>query len=71
MPFYTAITQESTVSAETMAKIARRDRIHYTVMKVPKNFVRGSFSRIRRDMALPVESRPLRLRSIEFREVLK
>ena len=44
MPLYTAITQEGTVSAETMAKIAEETtRIHTTVMKVPKNFVRVVF----------------------------
>jgi phenylpyruvate tautomerase PptA (4-oxalocrotonate tautomerase family) len=35
MPFYTAITREGTVSAETKAKIAEEiTRIHTTVMKV-------------------------------------
>jgi phenylpyruvate tautomerase PptA (4-oxalocrotonate tautomerase family) len=44
MPLYTAITQEGTVSAETKAKIAEEvTRIHTTVMKVPKNFVRVIF----------------------------
>jgi phenylpyruvate tautomerase PptA (4-oxalocrotonate tautomerase family) len=44
MPLYTAITQEGTVSAETKAKIAEETtRIHTTVMKVPKNFVRVVF----------------------------
>lgn len=44
MPFYTAITQEGTVSAETKARIAEEiTRIHTTVMKVPKNFVRVVF----------------------------
>lgn len=44
MPFYTAITQEGTVSIETKAKIAEEiTRIHTTVMKVPKNFVRVVF----------------------------
>jgi hypothetical protein len=42
MPFYTAITQEGTVSAETKAIIAEEiTRIHTTVMKVLKNFVRS------------------------------
>ena len=44
MPLYTAITEEGTVSAETKAKIAEGiTRIHTTVMKVPKNFVRVVF----------------------------
>src|ERR1700678_1256047 len=44
MPFYTAITQEGTDSAETKAKIAEEiTRIHTTVTKVPKNFVRVVF----------------------------
>jgi phenylpyruvate tautomerase PptA (4-oxalocrotonate tautomerase family) len=44
MPFYTATTQEGTVSAETKAKIAEEiTRIHTGVMKVPKNFVRVVF----------------------------
>jgi phenylpyruvate tautomerase PptA (4-oxalocrotonate tautomerase family) len=44
MPFYTAITQEGTVSAEAKAKLAEEiTRIHTTVMKVPKNFVRVVF----------------------------
>jgi phenylpyruvate tautomerase PptA (4-oxalocrotonate tautomerase family) len=44
MPLYTAIIQEGTVSAETKAKIAEEvTRIHTTVMKVPKSFVRVIF----------------------------
>jgi phenylpyruvate tautomerase PptA (4-oxalocrotonate tautomerase family) len=44
MPLYTAIIQEDTVSAETKAKITEEiTRIHTTVMKVPKNFVRVIF----------------------------
>ena len=44
MPLYTAITQDGTVSAETKAKIAEEiTRIHTSVMKVPKNFVRVVF----------------------------
>ena len=44
MPLYTAITQDGTVSTETKAKIAEEiTRIHITVMKVPKNFVRVIF----------------------------
>jgi phenylpyruvate tautomerase PptA (4-oxalocrotonate tautomerase family) len=44
MPLYTAITEEGTVSIETKAKIAEEiTRIHTTVMKVPKNFVRVVF----------------------------
>jgi phenylpyruvate tautomerase PptA (4-oxalocrotonate tautomerase family) len=44
MPLYTATIQEGTVSVETKAKIAEEiTRIHTTVMKVPKNFVRVVF----------------------------
>jgi phenylpyruvate tautomerase PptA (4-oxalocrotonate tautomerase family) len=44
MPLYTAITQEGSLSSETKAKIAEEiTRIHTTVMKVPKNFVRIVF----------------------------
>ena len=44
MPLYTAITEEGTVSVETKAKIAEEiTRIHTSVMKVPKNFVRVVF----------------------------
>jgi phenylpyruvate tautomerase PptA (4-oxalocrotonate tautomerase family) len=44
MPLYTAITQEGAVSSEAKAKIAQEiTRIHTTVMKVPKNFVRVVF----------------------------
>ena len=44
MPLYTAITQDDFVSMETKAKIAEEiTRIHATVMKVPKNFVRVVF----------------------------
>ena len=44
MPLYTAITQEGSLSSETKAKIAEEiTRIHTTVMKVPKNFVRVVF----------------------------
>jgi phenylpyruvate tautomerase PptA (4-oxalocrotonate tautomerase family) len=44
MPLYTAITQDGTVSAETKTKIAEEiTRIHTSVMKVPKNFVRVVF----------------------------
>jgi phenylpyruvate tautomerase PptA (4-oxalocrotonate tautomerase family) len=44
MPLYTAITQDGTVSTEIKAKIAEDiTRIHTTVMKVPKNFVRVIF----------------------------
>jgi hypothetical protein len=55
MPFYTAITQEGTVSAETKAKIAGEStRIHIAVMKVLKNFARRSFSRIRKGLGRPL-----------------
>jgi phenylpyruvate tautomerase PptA (4-oxalocrotonate tautomerase family) len=44
MPLYTAITQEGTVSSEIKAKLAEEiTRIHTTVMKVPKNYVRVVF----------------------------
>ena len=44
MPLYTVITQDGTISTETKAKIAEETtRIHTTVMKVPKNFVRVIF----------------------------
>jgi phenylpyruvate tautomerase PptA (4-oxalocrotonate tautomerase family) len=44
MPLYTAITQEGAVSNETKVKIAEEiTRIHTSVMKVPKNFVRVVF----------------------------
>jgi phenylpyruvate tautomerase PptA (4-oxalocrotonate tautomerase family) len=44
MPFYTAITQDGNVSAETKAKISEEiTRIHTSVMKVPKDFVRVVF----------------------------
>jgi phenylpyruvate tautomerase PptA (4-oxalocrotonate tautomerase family) len=44
MPLYTAITQDNTLSAETKTKIAEEiTRIHTTVMKVPRNFVRVIF----------------------------
>jgi phenylpyruvate tautomerase PptA (4-oxalocrotonate tautomerase family) len=44
MPLYTAITEDGTVSIETKAKIAAEiTRIHSTVMKVPKSFVRVIF----------------------------
>ena len=44
MPLYTAIIEEGAVSIATKAKIAEEiTRIHTTVMKVPKNFVRVIF----------------------------
>ncbi len=44
MPLYTAITQEGSVSGETKAKIAEDiTRIHATLMKVPRSFVRVVF----------------------------
>jgi phenylpyruvate tautomerase PptA (4-oxalocrotonate tautomerase family) len=44
MPLYTAMTQDDTISPETKAKIAEEiTRIHTTVMKVPKSFVRVIF----------------------------
>ena len=44
MPLYTAITQEGSVSDETKAKVAEEiTRIHATLMKVPRSFVRVVF----------------------------
>ncbi len=44
MPLYTAITEQGFVSDETKKRIAEEiTRIHSTVMKVPKNFVRVVF----------------------------
>ena len=44
MPLYTAITQDDALSAETKTKIAEEiTRIHTTVMKVPRSFVRVIF----------------------------
>jgi phenylpyruvate tautomerase PptA (4-oxalocrotonate tautomerase family) len=44
MPFYTATTPKGTVSLEITAKISEEiTRIHTTVMKMPKNFVRVVF----------------------------
>lgn len=44
MPLYTAIAQEGTISSETKAKIAEEiTRIHSSVMKVPKSFIRVVF----------------------------
>jgi phenylpyruvate tautomerase PptA (4-oxalocrotonate tautomerase family) len=44
MPLYTAITQEGTLSDETKATIAEEiTRIHATLMKVPRSFVRVVF----------------------------
>ena len=44
MPLYTAITEDGFVSDDRKAKIAKEiTRIHTTVMKVPKNFVRVVF----------------------------
>src|SRR5580698_3880474 len=44
MPLYTVITQEHLLSDETKLKVANEiTRIHTTVMKVPKSFVRVVF----------------------------
>jgi phenylpyruvate tautomerase PptA (4-oxalocrotonate tautomerase family) len=44
MPLYTAITQEGIVSSKTKAEIAEEiTRIHSSVMKVPRSFVRVIF----------------------------
>ena len=45
MPLYTAITQEGFVSENTKTEIAKEiTRIHSSVMKVPRNFVRVIFT---------------------------
>jgi phenylpyruvate tautomerase PptA (4-oxalocrotonate tautomerase family) len=44
MPLYSAITQEGFLSDETKTKIAQEiTRIHCTIMKVPRQFVRVVF----------------------------
>ena len=44
MPLYTTIAEQDFISDDTKAKIAEQiTRIHATVMKVPKNFVRVVF----------------------------
>ena len=44
MPLYTVVTQENSLSIETRSKIAEEiTRIHSTVMRVPRNFVRVVF----------------------------
>ena len=44
MPLYTAILEDGAISIPTKTKIAEEiTRIHATVMKVPKNFVRVIF----------------------------
>jgi phenylpyruvate tautomerase PptA (4-oxalocrotonate tautomerase family) len=44
MPLYTVITQEHSLSAEIKSKIAEEiTRIHSSVMKVPRSFVRVVF----------------------------
>jgi phenylpyruvate tautomerase PptA (4-oxalocrotonate tautomerase family) len=44
MPLYTAITEQDFISDEKKRRIAEEiTRIHATVMKVPKNFVRVVF----------------------------
>ena len=44
MPLYTAISQEGFLSDKTKAEIAQEiTRIHCTIMKVPKQFVRVIF----------------------------
>ncbi len=44
MPLYTALTQEGLLSEETKVRIAQEiTRIHSTVMRVPKEFVRVVF----------------------------
>jgi phenylpyruvate tautomerase PptA (4-oxalocrotonate tautomerase family) len=65
MPLYTAFIQEGTVSIVTKARIAEEiTRIHTTVMRVPKSFVRVVFLSYRGGLDLPMESRLLRPRSI-------
>src|ERR1700722_2730979 len=44
MPLYTVVAQEHSLTTETKAKIAAEiTRIHSTVMRVPRNFVRVVF----------------------------
>ena len=44
VPLYTAITPEGSISDETKAKISQEiTRIHTTLMKVPRSFVRVVF----------------------------
>ena len=44
MPLYTVITQEHSLSSDIKSKIAEEiTRIHTTVMKVPRSFVRIVF----------------------------
>ena len=43
MPLYTSFIQEGTVSIVTKARIAEEITRIYTVMRVPKNFVRVVF----------------------------
>src|SRR5580698_4507548 len=44
MPLYTVLTQENSLSTETRSKIAAEvTRIHSTVMRVPRSFVRVVF----------------------------
>ena len=51
MPLYTAITQDGALSSETRTRIAEEiTRIHTTVMRVPKSFVRVVF------LSYPIES---------------
>jgi phenylpyruvate tautomerase PptA (4-oxalocrotonate tautomerase family) len=61
MPLYTAITQEGSVTDETKAKTAEEiTRIHTTLMKVPRSFVRVVFlSYPRAPDTRPVRTRPL------------
>jgi phenylpyruvate tautomerase PptA (4-oxalocrotonate tautomerase family) len=44
MPLYTAITQQGSLSDETMARISEEiTRIHTSIMKIPASFVRVVF----------------------------
>lgn len=44
MPLYTVITQDNTIPDKTKAKLAEEiTRIHTSIMKVPKSFVRVIF----------------------------
>jgi phenylpyruvate tautomerase PptA (4-oxalocrotonate tautomerase family) len=71
MPQCTAITPEGMVSDKTKAKIAEEiTRIHTTVMKVPKSFVRIVFLSYPKELASPAGLGLLRPRSIAFCEAV-
>lgn len=65
MPIDTAITEDTTVSADTKRKIAEEITcIHTTVMNVPKNFVRVVFLSFPKGSGFTGGRRPRPLRSI-------